>query len=335
MAPNGFLATAWGGNQLIAGLQDNGMALIKPNRLPAITYRGGGDGGQVSIGDDHPITYYFSSGVDYHRYAGRETGDWSGINGSLGTEWTPTVLFDPGRRGKVFTNTNEFVWQKPAAGGTWTQVNNGHPFPNDFKCKQIDVAPDHGRWVIYATAWNSGRLLVIDNASLDHADWVDRTPPWPPGSGSSDALVNAEYWYSDRGAVFYTTAGSRPSRAFLSEDYGQHWRNVTGDLTALLPEANYWKLMRHPEINDRLYLATDVGLYCSLNGGANWVRFMEGLPEVVNVMDIIIAGGETPPPPTVISADGTAAPAPRGMIPPFRIIIGTYGRGFWSRPLLW
>jgi len=52
-------------------------------------------------------------------------------------------------------------------------------------------------------------------------------------------------------------------------------------------------------------------------------------------MDMIIAGGETPPPPTVIAGDGTAVPAPRAMIPPYRIIIGTYGRGFWSRPLLW
>jgi len=335
MAPNGYLALAWGGLQLVAGLQDNGMVLVKPGREPAIVFRGGGDGGQASISDDYPQTYYFSSGVDYNRYSGRESGGWSNINGSLGTEWAPTVLVDPAGRGKIFTNTNEYVWYRPTTGGAWTRVNNGHPFPAGFRCKQVDLAPDRDRWVLYATAWNSGRLLVIDSESLDSASWTDRTPPLPAGSGSADALVNAEYWASDSRAVFYATSVSRPSRAFLSEDRGQNWRDVTGDLAGAIPDASYWKLLRHPEIRDRLYLATDVGLYCSTNGGTNWVRFMDGLPEVVNVTDVIIAGEPTPPPPTVIGRDGTATPGQRVMLPPYRILIGTYGRGFWARPLLW
>lgn len=334
MAPNGFLATSWGGGRLMAGLQDNGMVLIKPTVRPALVNRGGGDGGQASIGAAYPVTYYFSSGVSYGRNQAGEAGDWTGINGPLGTEWTPTVLVDPAERGKVFTNTNEYVWQKPAGSGSWSRVNEGHPFPAGFPCKQVDVAPDADRWVIYATAWGSGRLLVFDGGDLSGEDWTDRTPPLPAGSGSRDCLINAEYWDSDKAVVFYATAGSRPSRAFLSEDCGRHWRDVTGDLTALLPDANYWKLARHPEDRNRLFLATDVGIYVSVNGGANWVRFMNGLPEVVNVMDLVIAGQETAPPPTILEG-GTARRTARPMVGPYRLFIGTYGRGFWQRELIW
>ncbi len=332
MAPNGFLSTARGGARLLAGLQDNGMVLIRPAERPPLIHLGGGDGGQVSIGSE-PYIYYFSSGVAYHRYQSRESGRWSEINGSLGTEWTPSVVVDPAERGRVFTNTDEYVWQKPTGSGEWAKMNEGHPFPPDFPCKQVDVAPNADRWVIYATAWGKGKLLVIDSTSLARANWEERTPPLPAGSRTNECLVNAEYWASDKAAVFYTTAGSRPSRAFLSEDYGRHWRNVTGDLTTLLPDANYWKLMRHPEDRQRLFLATDVGIYMSVNGGTNWVRFMKGLPEVVNVMDMVIAGRETPPPPTIIGADGIARRGEWPMLGPYRIFIGTYGRGFWFRPL--
>jgi hypothetical protein len=335
MSSNGFLASDWSGANLIAGLQDNGMVLIKPGREPVLTARRGGDGGQASLSEGFPIAYYFSSGCAYNRFLAQDAGDLTNINGALGTEWTPTVLIDPAGRRVVFTNTNDSVWQRPADGGTWAKVNRGHAFPAGFNCKQIDVAPDPDRWVIYATAWTRGRLLVIDSDSLDHAEWVDRTPPLPAGSSSTDALVNAEQWHSDRGVVFYTTSVSRPSRAFMSEDYGRTWHDVTGNLADLVPDASFWKLMRHPEKRDRLYLATDVGVYCSTNAGAHWVRFMDGLPEVVNVMDMILVSQETAPPPTIIGADGRATPAPRRMVPPFRIIIGTYGRGFWSRPLLW
>ncbi len=335
MAPNGCLASDWSGANLIAGLQDNGMVLIKPGGTPALATRRGGDGGQASLSDAYPLTYYYSSGCAYQRYLGLDSGEETNINGALGTEWMPTMLIDPAGRRVIFTNTGDSVWQKPAGSGTWAKVNRGHPFPAGFNCKQIDVAPDPSRWVIYATAWNRGRLLVIDGESLDHAEWIDRTPPLPAGSRSIDALVNTEQWHSDRSVVFYTTSTSRPSRAFMSEDYGRTWHDVTGDLASLVPDANYWKLVRHPEIRNRLYLATDVGIFCSTNGGANWAKFMEGLPEIVNVMDMIIVSQDTAPGPTIIGTPEGATPVPRRMVPPFRMIIGTYGRGFWSRRLLW
>ena len=335
MGPNGYMASDWSGANLIAGLQDNGMVLVKPGRDPALSARRGGDGGLASVGEGYPLTYYFSSGTDYYRFLGQDTGALTDINGALGVQWAPSVLVDPAGRRVVFTNTNDSVWQMPAAGGTWAKVNRGHPFPAGFRCKQVDVAPDPDRWVIYATAWNRGQLLVIDGDSLDHAAWGERTPPLPERSRSTDALVNAEAWSSDRGVVFYTTASSRPSRAFMSENYGRNWSDVTGDLAAHVPDASFWKLMRHPEMRDRLYLATDVGIFCSTDAGAHWVRFMDGLPEVVNVMDMLIVGQEVVPGATVVGADGRATIATRPMVPPFRMIIGTYGRGFWSRPLLW
>ena len=60
-----------------------------------------------------------------------------------------------------------------------------------------------------------------------------------------------------------------------------------------------------PGDNQTIYVGTEVGLYRSIDGGANWSRYGTGLP-LVSVTDVSIA------------FDGSS------------VRIATYGRGFWE-----
>ena len=135
-------------------------------------------------------------------------------------------------------------------------------------------------------------------------------PPLPAGSAFNDSQIAADRSSLRPYTVTYTTGVSRPSRAYLSNDRGQHWTDVTGDLAFTLTDASYWKLVANPSDQTQLFLGTDVGVYRSDNGGANWYRYSDGLPAVASIFGLELNFDQANPP---------------------LLHLGTYGRGFWDR----
>jgi hypothetical protein len=70
----------------------------------------------------------------------------------------------------------------------------------------------------------------------------------------------------------------------MTADYDSTWKS----LSAGLPQAGNVNVIREdPRNRSLLYLGTEFGLFISLNGGAEWKRFMTGLP-TVRVDDILV-----------------------------------------------
>ena len=88
--------------------------------------------------------------------------------------------------------------------------------------------------------------------------------------------------------------------------------NVTGDLADKIGGADFWQLVANPGHVNQLFLATSVGVFRSDTFGSTWYRYMNGLPAVLNVTTIELIH------------DNVAEP---------RLLIGTYGNGFWERVL--
>jgi hypothetical protein len=65
-----------------------------------------------------------------------------------------------------------------------------------------------------------------------------------------------------------------------------------------------------PTDSNRVFAGTDIGVYVSLDGGANWVPFGSGLPRVA-VFDLAITN-----------------------VAPRQVRIATHGRGMWQNPVL-
>ncbi|MCG8457515.1 MAG: hypothetical protein MI919_14670, partial [Holophagales bacterium] len=285
----------------IAGLQDNGVVKIDDD-LDEVTFLTGGDGGEVHISNHDTFDLLGTvGGPPFFRRQSTDMGaTWSAVDCNLSSQPGPyTILEDPVWRWphRSFTHQGDRVyssllWYRCS----WVAVNST-PFPAGFNSRHLEMGTRQNAPVFYVngtgtasngTPWG-GELLVLDgtvHGSIGQMGWANRTPPLPPGSTRIDSKVTADRFDSRPDTVYYTTGRSRPSRAYVSNDRGQTWNDVTGNLTTLLPDADYWEVVALPSDANTLFLATDVGVFATTDGGVNWVRMTHILPRVLYVTDV-------------------------------------------------
>jgi len=323
MEPNGTMAGSRSvPTLLLSGLQDNGMVRTDSRFSPASWLLGGGDGGKASISPDNADWMAFSSGVAYNRWLSFNGGwEWAWVNYPLGNEWTANMLVDPtpGYGNVVYTEQQLYFfgiylgslihWKWFDTSSGWQRISETST-PADFYPHKLDAVNNPGIYCFYLTGWTDERLLVYEGGSLGSLTLLNRTPPLPARTRVNGALANADKSSYQPNTVYYTTSGSRPVGAYLSFDRGQTWHNVTGNLASLAPDLNFYKLVGNPLNMSQLFLATHTGLFRSDDFGKTWYRFMNGLPAVVDVVDINI------------NADTHSPPI---------LQIGTYGRGWFER----
>jgi len=82
-------------------------------------------------------------------------------------------------------------------------------------------------------------------------------------------------------AAFATISGYRWNeplpRIYVTTNFGSTWTAITTGL----PDAPVNDLVVDPADGDRLFVATDVGVFNSRDGGGSWQVFGRGLPNVV------------------------------------------------------
>lgn len=86
-----------------------------------------------------------------------------------------------------------------------------------------------------------------------------------------------------------------------SDDYGESWRNITGDLPDFGPTRS---VAVHPSNPDLVFVGTDFGVFFSAVGGEEWLALQSGLP-TNSVQGMIVHPRDND------------------------LVIGTHGRGFW------
>jgi photosystem II stability/assembly factor-like uncharacterized protein len=69
-----------------------------------------------------------------------------------------------------------------------------------------------------------------------------------------------------------------------SEDRGKSWKSITGDLPETLL---VWRLVQDHVKPELMFLATEFGIYFTINGGENWVKLKGGIP-TISFRDITI-----------------------------------------------
>jgi hypothetical protein len=71
---------------------------------------------------------------------------------------------------------------------------------------------------------------------------------------------------------------NRKPYIYKTTDYGQSWTNVTGDLPADNPLDYVMAVTENPNRKGMLFAGTGHGFYYTLDDGAHWTLFNEGLP---------------------------------------------------------
>jgi photosystem II stability/assembly factor-like uncharacterized protein len=296
------------------GLQDNGT-WKGPSRSPGgITGRdwevvGGGDGfWAFADPEDSDILYVEYQGGNLSR-VNLATGENKSIRPYAGEgeeelrfNWNTPIHLSPTRPGTLYYGS-QYLHRSTDRGESWQTISPDLTTDDPAKQRQaesgglsIDNSTAENHCTIYAIAesalnpdvlWvgtDDGRLHVSRDAG---ESWTEVTP--------ADDALPANTWVSsvrpspvDDASAFATfdghRAGDMATHVYRTADFGRTWQPIApeGD------DVGYAHVVEQDPVNPEiLYLGTEFGLFITLDGGANWARFTEGLPKVA-VRDLAI-----------------------------------------------
>jgi photosystem II stability/assembly factor-like uncharacterized protein len=305
-----------------AGLQDND-AWCGPSRTlnvtgPLLNYWyeiiGPGDGMYVQIDPtDHNSMYANSQGGSLYRF-NLETGESRSIQpypmpwGGSGVgdhpyrfNWNAPVHMSPHDPGTVYFGGN-VLFRTRDSGQSWDEISPDLTTNDSTKLVSSGgpITPDNTTAEYHSTIYtiaespveqgviwvgtDDGNLQVTRDAGATWENVISNVDDLPPSSWVS----RVEASHSNAG-VAYTTFDRHRSDdmapyVFKTDDYGQHWRNITDNL----PEVGYVHVVREDPRNPELvYVGTELGIFASWTGGGNWASLRLKLPPVA-VRDILI-----------------------------------------------
>jgi photosystem II stability/assembly factor-like uncharacterized protein len=124
---------------------------------------------------------------------------------------------------------------------------------------------------------DDGKVWVTRN---DGSDWTDLTGRFP-GVPEGTYVTRVEPSHFDEDRFYVTFDGHRTNDLTpyvqVTEDGGRSFRSIASDLPTGAPDFVH-VIREDPRNENLLFVGTDVGAYVSTNRGANWQRFMTGLP---------------------------------------------------------
>jgi len=136
------------------------------------------------------------------------------------------------------------------------------------------------------TLWvgtDDGRVHVTRDGGKSWARVDERVRGVPPGTWVPMIAASPH----DAGTAFVVfdnhRRGDMTPYVFRTEDYGRSWRSLASDTLS----GYALSILQDSEDPKLLFLGTEFGLFISIDGGADWIRFTAGLP-TVSVMDMAI-----------------------------------------------
>lgn len=296
---------------MIGGTQDNNT-LFTPNQAlywtdPAL-HSTEGDAMGVCINLYDPTQMWAVSGeasgsYTFPRFRTTDGGQtWQEVNSGIdpNSYWGGEIRTDNAYPVDLVTSAGPYVYES-TDGTTWAK-SNLTPFPANIShlTSSTRVSPNA---VLYAalSGTGPGRLYVRDGGT-----WYERSSGLPAGGVTKVVPHPWAAYANEAWALMSTTSGSR---IFYTTDRGVSWTDITGDFPTGVPITD---LVPNPRTVGELYVGTMLGCYRSKNGGVNWERWNNGMPQsaIVSEMSYIDLTPST------------------GQ---FFVVAGTFGRSVWKR----
>jgi hypothetical protein len=249
---------------LLGGTQDNGTA--RWTGPSAWDHVADGDGGDCGVNRGNPATVF-------HTYYGMSP-ERSVTSGNFGS-WTyipPPVpagegsLFYPpfecsATAGDTIAIGGDALYVSRNSGAAWTRI----AFPNAARSSALEIA--NANTIHVGTS--DGRVF---RTTWSGAVWSALTALATPRGGAyvSDIFVDPNNL--NRMWATYTTLGG--GRVFRSDNGGAAWIDRSAGLPALPINA----IDVDTRNANRAWVAADLGVYQTLDGGASWSTFSNGLP---------------------------------------------------------
>ena len=140
-------------------------------------------------------------------------------------------------------------------------------------------APSNSAYVYVGT--KDGHLWRTTTGAISGSGWAELNPPHPLGTGRIAAMAVAPN-SPDVVIVGYQIANARVLYRGTRQPNGTfQWTDIGGAVPASsLPLVPVNALMIDPVNAQRIFAATNVGVFVTADGGIVWRPFMEGLPRI-------------------------------------------------------
>ena len=300
---------------IIGGTQDNATPVARGD-VANWANEGGGDGGGVAINPLIPTRQYTTSQnggfyITANQWGG--TGEYDlpliTVGGRQVNDgaFVSRLAIDPNAPNPVYYGGRNYLHRfdvSPIGStGAWQTQVGGLDFGSQLLA--ITVAPTDSRVIYVGTtggalyrSTNYGETWTLINGTLPNRA---RTDIWVNPKNAADVIV--------------TLSGSGTGRVYRSAnalDAAPTWTNISGTGAGALPNTPTNSVTRDPfdKTGATFYVGTDVGVFATSDGGANWTNATAplGLPNVsVRTLRAIAGTGY--------------------------LMASTYGRGIWRIPL--
>ncbi len=274
-----------GSPELIGGLQDNGTVVNYGDYIDVEDMIDGGDGAFCFYDKNEPnlaITSYYNNGYSFfnnYEYI-NSFNDYSGTfispadyDYKLNTLYANAVTYSGYYQDKILR-----ISGIPSnLTGDKITLNTSNNVP--FSCVRVSPYSAANTTTLFAGTM-SGRLFKVVNAHSNPTTVEITGYDFPVAAISSISLGTSE------NTIIVTFSNYGVESVWASFDGGSIWENKEGDLSDIPVR---WSLV-HPENNKQVILATELGIWTTLDISAtdvNWVQSITGLANVrVDMLDI-------------------------------------------------
>jgi photosystem II stability/assembly factor-like uncharacterized protein len=274
----GFAGGYAGSGLAVGGLQDNGT--VKYTGSPSWSKIFGGDGGWCAV-DPRDEAVIYEEYVYLNMYKSYDGGDsWEEIHPGVSSEANfiapfvisesnPDILY-AGTRGVQRSVDGGYTWTYPDGNSNW----NGTPMAI------IGVSYTSSDTLLAGTGSGTTPAVVqIKRSTNGGASWTNVTAGLPDRYPTDFA-----FFRGDSRQVWMTFSGFGTGHVFRSTDAGLTWTDRTGNL----PDIPMQCVVTDLDTPDVAFVGTDLGVFMTGDGGANWSSLNTGMP-TAQVLDLVVS----------------------------------------------
>jgi hypothetical protein len=199
------------------------------------------------------------------------------------------IAIDPSNSDRVFVASMR-LWRTEDDGATWKAVS---PVFDDSRVSAVEIARGNPQ-IVYAGTENGGFFRSEDGGDSWSANLAG---PLLPGF----MITRIASPSGDARTVYVVLGNTGHSHVFRSRNGGDTWEDVD---RGSLPDVPHSAIVIPPHDPQRLYVATDAGVFVSRDAGATWENLSGTLPRVM-VADLVYHAADR------------------------RLYAATYGRSLW------